>query len=293
MRRACIVSVVFALLGLGTTAVVGWAGAAVTQAQLHAVKPRQWIAREQPVPGGLVYVSRYDHRWATEVEATWTVWEMTVGPEVDLRSEPAIPAWVPALLWHDPTVVVADSFISEDNSSAANTRWCAQGWPLRCFRCASSVSYWESMELPAGVRGCAHIELFGETRTFAYEPLWPGFLINTAFYGVILWALWFTPGAVRRGVRRRRGACVRCGYDLRGGGLTACPECGAAGSLHSTLNRRDQRPGGGDLHGVAVPAGGVRHMGTSQQVDKSTWKHPARKGGVFLWGRGETERLGD
>jgi hypothetical protein len=57
--------------------------------------------------------------------------------------------------------------------------------------------------------------------------LWPGLLANTAFYGVILWALWSTPGAVLRGLRRRRGSCVRCGYDLRGAEAGAgCPECG-------------------------------------------------------------------
>jgi hypothetical protein len=66
------------------------------------------------------------------------------------------------------------------------------------------------------------------------QPLFPGVLINTAFYGGILWLLWLTisrgAGMLRRGSRRRRGLCARCGYDLRGsagGGSGApCPECG-------------------------------------------------------------------
>ncbi|MFI4915896.1 MAG: hypothetical protein ACIAS6_05235 [Phycisphaerales bacterium JB060] len=59
-------------------------------------------------------------------------------------------------------------------------------------------------------------------------PLWPGFLINTLFYALLLFSAWRLPGVLRRVVRRRRGRCVGCGYDR--GGLdpdAACPECGA------------------------------------------------------------------
>jgi hypothetical protein len=65
------------------------------------------------------------------------------------------------------------------------------------------------------------------------EPIWPGFAINTVFYAAVLWVLIAGPGAVRRLVRRRRGRCTRCGYDLRGqvaasgfNGKIVCPECG-------------------------------------------------------------------
>jgi hypothetical protein len=68
------------------------------------------------------------------------------------------------------------------------------------------------------------------------RPLWPGFALNTAVYGTIifvLWsalaALWSAPGLVRRRVRKRRGRCIGCGYNLRGRGSAGgpCPECGA------------------------------------------------------------------
>ncbi len=64
-------------------------------------------------------------------------------------------------------------------------------------------------------------------------PIWPGFAINTVFYAGILWLLFAGPFALRRRSRRRRGLCVKCGYDLRGAGSTGgpdsvtCPECGA------------------------------------------------------------------
>jgi hypothetical protein len=69
---------------------------------------------------------------------------------------------------------------------------------------------------------------FGEYRTFKkglpYRPIWPGFAINTIFYAAILWVVWFTPGMVRRRIRRRRGLCPACAYPI---GLSpVCTECG-------------------------------------------------------------------
>ena len=60
------------------------------------------------------------------------------------------------------------------------------------------------------------------------HPIWPGFAINTIFYAVILWLLTLGPFTARRMIRRKRGRCIKCGYDLRGnfGGGGGCPECG-------------------------------------------------------------------
>jgi hypothetical protein len=71
--------------------------------------------------------------------------------------------------------------------------------------------------------------------TFFCHPLWPGLLANTAFYGVILWTLWIAPGVIKRTMRKRRGACGQCGYDLRGGGHVVCPECGREGRAVRTV----------------------------------------------------------
>src|SRR5262245_51772730 len=71
----------------------------------------------------------------------------------------------------------------------------------------------------------------GDVKWFPIAALWPGFAINTVFYTAVLWVLFAAPGALQRTIRRRRGQCTRCGYDLRGlpsgaGGDRTCPECG-------------------------------------------------------------------
>ncbi|MEE9128823.1 MAG: hypothetical protein V3T84_02310 [Phycisphaerales bacterium] len=71
-------------------------------------------------------------------------------------------------------------------------------------------------------------EWFWERVEFFIVPLrpqWPGFAINTVFYAAILW-LPFAPFAARRMIRRKRGLCIKCGYDLRGEFSAGCSECG-------------------------------------------------------------------
>jgi hypothetical protein len=55
-----------------------------------------------------------------------------------------------------------------------------------------------------------------------------GFIMNTLLFATALWLLIPGPLALRRAIRRRRGRCVKCGYDLRGVEHERCPECGLA-----------------------------------------------------------------
>ncbi len=65
-------------------------------------------------------------------------------------------------------------------------------------------------------------------------PIAGGFAINTILYAMGLWIVFGAPvtlhRVIRRYRRRRRGLCIKCGYDLRGasggGGEGGCPECG-------------------------------------------------------------------
>ena len=70
----------------------------------------------------------------------------------------------------------------------------------------------------------------GFPRVVPLRPIWSGFAINTLFYATILWLV--IPGPfvlrrlIRRHLRRKRGLCVICGYDLRHAEHEVCPECG-------------------------------------------------------------------
>lgn len=63
-----------------------------------------------------------------------------------------------------------------------------------------------------------------ESRYIPVRPLCVGFVLNSLVYGVAVWPVLFVPSKVKRWRRRRRGACVGCGYELAG--LVRCPECG-------------------------------------------------------------------
>ncbi|MCI0629594.1 MAG: hypothetical protein L0Y44_02940 [Phycisphaerales bacterium] len=66
----------------------------------------------------------------------------------------------------------------------------------------------------------------GDFVALPLRPLWLGLSANAAFYGA-LWSLAiFGPRTIRRTIRRRRGRCLACGYNLQANLAPGCPECG-------------------------------------------------------------------
>jgi hypothetical protein len=64
-------------------------------------------------------------------------------------------------------------------------------------------------------------------RAIPTRPYWPGIIGNTALFAGAWAVLLLMPGLLRRRLRRRRGRCPACGYDLCGLAGSGCPECGA------------------------------------------------------------------
>ncbi|GEM_PF-1686215 len=57
-----------------------------------------------------------------------------------------------------------------------------------------------------------------------FYAVWPGFLVNTLLYALVLWLLWGGPFRLRRFIRVRRGLCPKCAYPM--GESAGCTECG-------------------------------------------------------------------
>jgi hypothetical protein len=113
--------------------------------------------------------------------------------------------------------------------------WVKAGWPSRALGASRgrrvSLTPFEELYFERGLLNPSSSDPFRRSDfewlmrpRFALHILWPGFLVDTAFWGGAAFLVWSVPGFVRRGVRRRRGRCVRCGYELKG--LAVCPECG-------------------------------------------------------------------
>ncbi len=104
------------------------------------------------------------------------------------------------------------------------------GWPTR----ALSDKLWQQQygnQLWQHSYGVRFPNLFGlfppvENFTVPLRPIWPGFAINTIFYAAILWMFTLGPSTARRFIRRKRGHCIKCGYDFSHAEHEVCSECG-------------------------------------------------------------------
>ena len=101
----------------------------------------------------------------------------------------------------------------------------AQGWPFLALRTKTTRSdrWWFGINLDTDDSSIAN---WSDLRVLALYPIIPGFAINTIFYAAILWGPTLGPFTARRMIRRKRGRCIKCGYDLRGDFSAGCSECG-------------------------------------------------------------------
>ena len=69
--------------------------------------------------------------------------------------------------------------------------------------------------------------LFSPLSLTVFLPVtYPGALPLVPLVAILAFA-WVRRTALRRSIRRKRGLCVKCAYDLRGLEHEVCPECGA------------------------------------------------------------------
>lgn len=90
--------------------------------------------------------------------------------------------------------------------------------PFSLWRHGLPIPDWLRRKREAGVE---------DYRRIPIRPIWPGFAFNVLLNACVIGPLMLVPGWVVRARRRRRGACVGCGYAMAGlAEGSRCPECG-------------------------------------------------------------------
>ena len=202
-------------LGAIMTVLVAWS----PPIELIAITP---IARQGP--GVKV---QHGTPWPTEPPKGWPL-----APQHVMRETPRRGSAV-SFRAFDPPMVESNSII--DGTRLFVLRSERSGWPLRAL-----VRY-RAHALAMLIAGNENLGLYRQgwllppswrSATLATDaplplmPVWSGFIINTLFYGALVFGAMVGIPAIKRRRRFKRGLCIQCAYPRTGGNL--CPECGTA-----------------------------------------------------------------
>ena len=209
MKRWIYKLVVFLLLGAVVNVAVAWGLV---------------FFKRQPLDYGETVSCPADYTWPRPVPSNWTdPWMCSsshsfgatvIGTLCQVPDDPDIAGGGQAIYqWGWP----ARSMESEARVTTRKSR------PRYVYENVSCTEPIEDLQFVPKWLGSAR----GRHRRIPLRVGWPGFVTNTAFYALTLSLLWSSPFVVRRLIRRKRGLCVKCGYDLRGAEHDVCPECGA------------------------------------------------------------------
>ncbi len=225
MKRSLFKLVVFLLLGAVVNIAVAW-GCAVRPYPrgLFSSRVLPWPSRDYQwtSPEGFdTYIVERTGEWRVSQDRM-IGFVCRLGPPPqrlnDSQYRDLIPEWS---AFAEPRVgarLNADMFVEQAN-----------GWPLLCLRLDGPLFSGNDLaSLYSEMSGGLELPWIAPPwrNVVPYHPIWSGFTINTILYAPFLWLLSLGPFAARRMIRRKRGHCIKCGYNLRGDFSCGCPECG-------------------------------------------------------------------
>jgi hypothetical protein len=195
-----------------------------------AVGSAWWIATFRPYSGYL----------RQDVSEAHAIWERTAAPA---WPRPGVNGAVLAAsqvgskrLTDTRQITVREAKGSQVTYTVLHTR---VGWPRRSMTSTTRYRIDGAKQNTAGAGAAiteigedalalsAMLPVVGTVRlALPVTPLWGGLVVNALLFaaaaGAIVWSL----RGARVLVRRWRGVCLRCRYDLKGAYSEGCPECG-------------------------------------------------------------------
>lgn len=104
----------------------------------------------------------------------------------------------------------------------------AYGWPMAMFQSGMMQDRTSSVAVDAYLLKPNKLVRFGATdyrgTTLPIGPLWRGLTVNLAFWWLLAFGVLSIP--LRVWLRRRKGRCPKCAYDLKRDFANGCSECG-------------------------------------------------------------------
>ena len=100
----------------------------------------------------------------------------------------------------------------------------AYGWPLNCMLSVRK-SIPSTLLVVNGIPITTTVVRVFEPNMLPTHPIWRGLLVNTSLYALSTWFVIFGRILLRNSIRRKRGLCIHCRYNVRE--LPVCPECGS------------------------------------------------------------------
>ncbi len=219
MRRYLRRIAICLLLGAITTVAVAWGCAFLIDITTAATN----VAGVKGLGGQDWVILRHDRGSAVRVRAL-AVSGLAGYEEI----YPTDPSPLPA--WGRLGAQLSEQRTGEPFTRAAD----AYGWPMLSMWCgfAWDTEHWpDALIVPplSAITVAPRPGVAFESMSLRALPLrliWPGFGLGVALYGLPWFGLLFGRGIARRWLRRHRGLCLACGYDLRGAVHERCPECG-------------------------------------------------------------------
>lgn len=210
------------LIGLALNITVAWGLAVWCQATARFL---QWSGTVLSSPLGKSFERLTPEAWPRPVPQGWSE-----KPMLETRTRgigwrcSSYEGFIPVGDWRVPGSTIVSVLLVD----------VLTGWPMpawRNTRVFSDATGPVTLDDPGTLSTPPLDKWLGVGSFLPVIPLWPGALINTLVYAAAVWCVWTGVPWVRAKRRGRRGACLSCGYDLRGRAAGApCPECGSASS---------------------------------------------------------------